>query len=66
MLMGTTTILLLFKALGKELKGIQRPAHYLAIPPTMFEEQLEYCGCTRMLGPSSRIRLEAGSEPAYS
>jgi glucose-6-phosphate 1-dehydrogenase len=37
-----------FKALGKELKGIQRPAHYLAIPPTMFEEvleQLEYCGC---------------------
>ncbi|MGA8440081.1 MAG: glucose-6-phosphate dehydrogenase [Candidatus Sulfotelmatobacter sp.] len=38
-----------FQALGKELKGRQRPAHYLAIPPIMFEEvleQLEYCGCT--------------------
>ena len=30
-----------FQALGKELKGAQRPAHYLAIPPTMFEEVLE-------------------------
>src|ERR1700720_2313193 len=38
-----------FRALGKELNGAQRPAHYLAIPPTMFEpvlEQLEHCGCT--------------------
>jgi len=38
-----------FRALGKELKGAQRPAHYLAIPPTMFEpvlEQLENGGCT--------------------
>src|SRR5260370_5000493 len=38
-----------FRALGKELKGAQRPAHYLAIPPTMFEpvlEKLENCGCT--------------------
>jgi glucose-6-phosphate 1-dehydrogenase len=38
-----------FQALGKELKGAQRPAHYLAIPPTMFEtvlEQLEHQGCT--------------------
>lgn len=30
-----------FKALGKELKGTKRPAHYLAIPPAMFEEVLE-------------------------
>jgi len=30
-----------FKALGKELKQSKRPAHYLAIPPTMFEEVLE-------------------------
>ena len=30
-----------FQALGKELKGAQRPAHYLAIPPTMFETVLE-------------------------
>jgi glucose-6-phosphate 1-dehydrogenase len=38
-----------FQTLGKELKGAQRPAHYLAIPPTMFEavlEQLEQCNCT--------------------
>src|SRR6266403_2143391 len=38
-----------FRALGNELRGAQRPAHYLAIPPTMFEpvlEQLEHCGCT--------------------
>ena len=39
----------MFEALGKELKGATRPAHYLAIPPTMFEqvlEELEHCGCT--------------------
>jgi len=30
-----------FQALGRELKGIQRPAYYLAIPPAMFEEVLE-------------------------
>ena len=38
-----------FKALGKELGGAERPAHYLAIPPTMFAsviEQLPHCGCS--------------------
>ena len=38
-----------FQALSKELKGAQRPAHYLAIPPDMFEtvlEQLEQRGGT--------------------
>src|SRR5258708_21488415 len=38
-----------FRALGNELREAQQPAHYLAIPPTMFEpvlEQLEHCGCT--------------------
>ncbi len=38
-----------FQALGKELKGSQRPAHYLAIPPVLFEEVLEQLmntGCT--------------------
>ncbi|HWC16084.1 MAG TPA: hypothetical protein VG498_03690, partial [Terriglobales bacterium] len=38
-----------FKTLGRELKTAERPAHYLAIPPTMFEptlEQLKHCGCT--------------------
>jgi glucose-6-phosphate 1-dehydrogenase len=38
-----------FRALANELRGAQRPAHYLAIPPALFEpvlEQLEHCGCT--------------------
>jgi glucose-6-phosphate 1-dehydrogenase len=30
-----------FQALSNALKGTQRPAHYLAIPPTMFETVLE-------------------------
>ena len=37
-----------FQAIHKELKGAQRPAHYLAIPPAMFEtvvEQLSKEGC---------------------
>jgi glucose-6-phosphate 1-dehydrogenase len=39
-----------FQAIAKELKGAQRPAHYLAIPPLLFEtvvEQLEKSGCSR-------------------
>ena len=38
-----------FVALGKELKNAQRPAHYLAVPPAMFEtvvENLVHCDCT--------------------
>jgi glucose-6-phosphate 1-dehydrogenase len=38
-----------FRMLRNELFGVQRPAHYLAIPPTMFEpvlEQMELCNCT--------------------
>jgi glucose-6-phosphate 1-dehydrogenase len=37
-----------FRALGEQLKGAQRPAHYLAIPPVLFEEvvdSLVECGC---------------------
>ena len=30
-----------FQALRKELQGAQRPAHYLAIPPTLFETVVE-------------------------
>jgi glucose-6-phosphate 1-dehydrogenase len=30
-----------FRALSKELEGARYPAHYLAIPPTMFEEVLQ-------------------------
>jgi len=39
-----------FQALRKELGGAERPAHYLAIPPKMFEpvvEQLEKSGCAK-------------------
>jgi glucose-6-phosphate 1-dehydrogenase len=39
-----------FEAIGKELKGAARPAHYLAIPPLLFEtvvEQLTQTGCAR-------------------
>src|SRR5262245_20673246 len=39
-----------FEALGKALKGANRPAHYLAIPPILFEgvvEQLAQTGCAR-------------------
>jgi glucose-6-phosphate 1-dehydrogenase len=37
-----------FKKLGKELSGLRRPAHYLAIPPVMFPvvvDGLEKAGC---------------------
>jgi glucose-6-phosphate 1-dehydrogenase len=37
-----------FEALAKELSGTKRQAHYLAIPPTMFETVLEHlvsCSC---------------------
>ena len=37
-----------FQAIRKELKGAQRPAHYLAIPPLLFGtvvEQLAKSGC---------------------
>src|SRR5215510_10912892 len=39
-----------FEALYRELGGAKRPAHYLAIPPVLFEsvvEQLAKSGCTR-------------------
>src|SRR5258707_15803127 len=38
-----------FQAIRKELGSTQRPAHYLAIPPVLFEvvvEQLGQAGCT--------------------
>jgi glucose-6-phosphate 1-dehydrogenase len=39
-----------FEAIRRELQGVERPAHYLAIPPLLFEtvvEQLEKSGATR-------------------
>src|SRR4029077_16812644 len=59
-----------FRALAKELKVTQRPAHYLAIPPTMFEpvlEQLEHGGCTggapRLLQEALRGGLQMAAHP---
>jgi len=46
-----------FQALRKELGGAQRPAHYLAIPPVLFEtvvEQLGKSGCSN----SARVIIE--------
>jgi len=46
-----------FQALRKELGGAERPAHYLAIAPTMFETvvtQLEKSGCAK----GGRVILE--------
>jgi glucose-6-phosphate 1-dehydrogenase len=51
-----------FQALRKELNGAQRPAHYLAIPPDMFEtvvEQLAKVGCAGEQGcGQSRVIVE--------
>lgn len=47
----------MFQALRKELGKAERPAHYLAIPPHMFEtvvKQLENSGCAK----GSRVLLE--------
>jgi glucose-6-phosphate 1-dehydrogenase len=46
-----------FQAIRKELKSAQRPAHYLAIPPLLFEtvvEQLAKSGCAQ----SARVIVE--------
>jgi len=34
-----------FQAIAKELKGAERPAHYLAIPPLLFETVVEHLAC---------------------
>jgi glucose-6-phosphate 1-dehydrogenase len=51
-----------FQALRKALNGAQRPAHYLAIPPVMFEtvvEQLAKTGCAAESGcGQSRVIVE--------
>jgi glucose-6-phosphate 1-dehydrogenase len=51
-----------FQALRKELNGATRPAHYLAIPPALFEtvvEQLAKTGCAAESGCSqARVIVE--------
>jgi len=46
-----------FEAIRKEMQGSQRPAHYLAIPPALFEkvvEELAKSGCSK----GSRVIVE--------
>jgi len=46
-----------FQTLGKELQGARRPAHYLAIPPAMFEDVIErLVDCECMTG--ARVIVE--------
>ncbi len=46
-----------FQKLGQELKGTRRPAHYLAIPPSMFEDVVErLVDCECMTG--ARVIIE--------
>jgi glucose-6-phosphate 1-dehydrogenase len=52
-----------FEAIRKELGSAQRPAHYLAIPPSLFEtvvEQLAKSGCASEAGctPDARVIIE--------
>ena len=47
-----------FQAIRKELGSAQRPAHYLAIPPLLFEtvvEQLAKAGCTAESGCAQSV-----------
>ena len=49
-----------FKELKKQLGGKQRPAHYLAIPPVMFEtvvKQLATAGCAGTQGCADNVRV---------
>src|SRR5215472_3533372 len=50
-----------FQAIRKELGSAQRPAHYLAIPPVLFETVVEQLGKTMCAGPGcgqSRVIVE--------
>jgi glucose-6-phosphate 1-dehydrogenase len=46
-----------FVAIRKELGSAQRPAHYLAIPPTLFETVVEQLGCSGC-GQDARVIVE--------
>ena len=46
-----------FTAIKKELRGARRPAHYLAIPPTLFETVIQGLGATS-LAQHARVIVE--------
>ena len=47
-----------YEALRKELNGAQRPAFYLAIPPSMFETVVEQLGKAGCAGKGARVIVE--------
>src|SRR5213078_320431 len=47
-----------YAALRKELNGAQRPAFYLAIPPTMFATVVEQLGKSGCAGAEARVIVE--------
>jgi len=47
-----------YEALRKELNGAERPAFYLAIPPTMFGTVLEQLGKAGCAGQNARVIVE--------
>ena len=47
-----------YAALRKQLNGAQRPAFYLAIPPTMFATVVEQLGKAGCAGPGARVIVE--------
>ena len=64
-----------FQSIREQLGSAQRPAHYLAIPPTLFGlvvEQLAKSGCTswgsgyhrKALRPGSQLRTGSQPDPA--
>lgn len=46
-----------FEAIRKELGAAERPAHYLAIPPALFETVVEQLGCSGC-GRNARVVVE--------
>jgi glucose-6-phosphate 1-dehydrogenase len=49
---------LTFEAICKELGGARRPAHYLAIPPLLFETVVEKLAKSGCAGPGARVVVE--------
>ena len=47
-----------FAALRSELKDAQRPAHYLAIPPVLFETVVEHLAKSRLWHEGARVIVE--------
>jgi glucose-6-phosphate 1-dehydrogenase len=47
-----------FEALATKLGGVERPLHYLAIPPSMFDDVVQGLSAVGLTGPGSRVVVE--------